>query len=319
MATNLKEFLLTKMKMSGPYQPMVIKNLILNNGEVSLDKIAEELSQKDPESQQYYKNKLVVYPKQVLANHKIAQLKEDKFRFNEDLIVEETEKEEIINICELKLKEYYEKHPIDEGKNDGWGRKRIILLEQHPFCSLCGAKPGADIELDIDHILPASKGGSDDLENLQVLCHRCNRAKGNYLLKSSKDIHHHHLTENVECVFCKLPPERILFENDYIKAIWDIYPVSMGHTLYIPKRHIQNAFELNDQEMLWIFKLAKIDADKLKAADPTIDGFNAGFNIGTAAGQSVMHVHFHLIPRRTGDTPEAFGGIRNVIAGKGKY
>jgi ATP adenylyltransferase len=319
MATNLKQFLLTKMKMSGPYQPMVIKNLIQNNGEVSLDKIAEELSQRDPENQQYYKNKLAVYPKQVLANHKIAQLKNNNFNFNEDLIFGENEKEEIINICELKLKEYYEKHPLDEGKNDGWGRKRIILLQQHPYCSLCGAKPSADVELDIDHILPSSKGGTDDIENLQVLCHRCNRGKGNYLLKSSQEIHHNHKNENSDCIFCKLHVDRIQFENDYIRVIKDIYPVSAGHTLYIPKRHIQNAFELNDQEMLWIFKIAKMDSDKLTATDPSIDGFNAGFNIGTAAGQSVMHVHFHLIPRRTGDTPEAFGGIRNVIAGKGKY
>jgi diadenosine tetraphosphate (Ap4A) HIT family hydrolase len=243
-------------------------------------------------------------------------------RFDRRVILDvpdRADREEILKICDSKLDDYYAKHPTDLDTNNGWGRKRILMLEKQPFCSLCGAKPSLDVELDIDHILPDSKGGSDEIENLQVLCHSCNRAKGNYLLKSSKDIHHLALNENETCIFCKLPKERVMFENEYIKVVRDIYPVSNGHTLFIPKRHIQNAFELTDQEMLWIFKIAKLESGNLIKNDKSIEGFNTGFNIGKAAGQSVMHVHFHLIPRRTDDTPEAFGGIRNVIAGKGKY
>ncbi len=148
MATNLKQFLLSKMRMSGPYQPIVIKNIILNDGEVSIDKVAEDLSRCDPESQKYYRSKLAIFPKQVLANHKVAELKDNKWRFFKDLIFDTSEREEILKICDSKLDDYYAKHPTDLDANNGWGRKRILMLEKQPFCSLCGAKPSLDVELD---------------------------------------------------------------------------------------------------------------------------------------------------------------------------
>ena len=126
-------------------------------------------------------------------------------------------------------------------------------------------------------------------------------------------------SSNSECIFCQLPSHQIKFQNDLIRVFKDIHPVSTGHTLFISKRHVQSALDLKDEELLSIFNAAKIEAKNLQNDDPTISGFNIGFNVGKTAGQSVMHAHFHLIPRRVGDTPDPFGGIRNVIAGKGLY
>ena len=99
----------------------------------------------------------------------------------------------------------------------------------------------------------------------------------------------------------------------------DGFPVSAGHTLIIPTRHIADAGLLTDVELVHIFGYYREVASSLKAKDPTITGFNIGFNIGKSAGQTVFHAHFHVIPRREGDVADPTGGVRNVIAGKGRY
>ena len=98
----------------------------------------------------------------------------------------------------------------------------------------------------------------------------------------------------------------------------DSYPVSLGHTLVIPKRHISSYFDCTSEEReeLW----AMVDTLKDKAIDKySPDGFNIGINIGSAAGQTVGHMHIHLIPRFTGDMMDPAGGIRGVIPEKQKY
>lgn len=321
MESKLRQFLTKKMKMTGHYQPMVIKRLLANGGRASLNEIAKELSARDPQSIEYFENRLKVYPKQVLKNHDVAELNGHEFVLIErDLSKKEIE--QLIQICEEKLDSFYAKLPNLEEQNDGWGRKRILLIEKYPFCSLCGARPSKnnDVELDIDHIVPISKGGSDDIENLQVLCHRCNRAKGNHLLKSSKEIHFGHLKKDPSCIFCEIESDRvILFEDEYILAFEDKFPVSKGHTLIVPKRHIEEALALSDVEMVAIFQYFRAHTNQLKKDDNSILGFNAGFNIGEIAGQTIFHAHFHVIPRRRGDSEDPRGGIRCVIPGRQSY
>ena len=121
-----------------------------------------------------------------------------------------------------------------------------------------------------------------------------------------------------DCPFCRLPAGRVLEENGHAVAIADAFPVSPGHTLVIPKRHGAGFFELTVDEVLAVYGLlgrmkARLDRD-LKPA-----GYNIGINIGEAAGQTVGHLHVHLIPRYCGDVAEPRGGVRNVIPGKGPY
>lgn len=121
------------------------------------------------------------------------------------------------------------------------------------------------------------------------------------------------------CPFC-FPNENlnIIAENNSAFAIYDSYAISKGHSLIIPKRHYPNYFDASVEEQIAMFELVnqvKIILDEL--FNP--DGYNIGVNINEAAGQTISHVHIHLIPRYEGDVENPRGGIRNVIPGKGDY
>ena len=120
------------------------------------------------------------------------------------------------------------------------------------------------------------------------------------------------------CPFCALPAERILILADEALVIRDAFPVSPGHTLVIPRRHIGSFFELTDAERACMVELlAKAKAELDLSFQP--DGFNIGINDGAAAGQTVPHLHLHLIPRYRGDAPDPRGGVRWVLPAKAKY
>lgn len=120
------------------------------------------------------------------------------------------------------------------------------------------------------------------------------------------------------CPFCTLPRERIIDENENAVWLYDGYPISQGHSLIIPKRHIGSFFETTIQERGDI--LALLDVAKMVLKDKyKPDGFNIGINDGPAAGQTVPHLHVHLIPRYNGDLPDPRGGVRWVIPQKADY
>lgn len=120
------------------------------------------------------------------------------------------------------------------------------------------------------------------------------------------------------CIFCHLAPEQIIAENALCIAIRDGFPVSKGHTLIIPRRHVANYFDLTPEEIAAMQALMqKIKSQIDKDFHP--DGYNIGINVNAAAGQTIFHVHMHLIPRYTGDVDNPKGGVRGVIPDKQKY
>ena len=121
------------------------------------------------------------------------------------------------------------------------------------------------------------------------------------------------------CLFCSLPTERIVHSNDLAFTILDGFPVTLGHTLVIPKRHVIDYFGLTPEELAACDDLLRQTRSSLMANDATIQGFNIGMNAGAAAGQTIFHCHTHLIPRRVGDVESPRGGVRHVIPGKGYY
>lgn len=125
-------------------------------------------------------------------------------------------------------------------------------------------------------------------------------------------------TSSKPCAFCTLPSARVIYENATSIVIRDGYPVSPGHTLLIPKRHTGSFFDLSEQERSDLLTL--LDRAKL-ALDEELHphGYNIGINDGAAAGQTVLHLHVHLIPRFEGDLPDPRGGVRWVIPDKAKY
>ena len=121
----------------------------------------------------------------------------------------------------------------------------------------------------------------------------------------------------MDCIFCNIKKEDILFENELALAFFDGYPVSKGHTLIIPKRHCVHYFELTKEEMAAIFELSQKVKEYLdKEYHP--DGYNIGFNVLEAGGQTVMHTHMHVIPRYKGDSENPRGGVRKVVKRKDK-
>ena len=121
------------------------------------------------------------------------------------------------------------------------------------------------------------------------------------------------------CIFCELPKDRIICENNLAIAFYDLFPVSEKHTLIIPRRHIKDFFELTEDELIACNELINKLKKTLLIDDSLISGFNIGINCGEDAGQTVFHCHIHLIPRRKGDIENPMGGVRNIIPGKGKY
>jgi diadenosine tetraphosphate (Ap4A) HIT family hydrolase len=121
-----------------------------------------------------------------------------------------------------------------------------------------------------------------------------------------------------DCPFCRLPDERVLESNAHARAIADAFPVSPGHTLIIPRRHAASLFDLTGEEALAVHELlGRMKTHFDRTNNPA--GYNIGVNIGRAAGQTVMHVHVHLIPRYPGDVNDPTGGVRNIIPGRGQY
>jgi diadenosine tetraphosphate (Ap4A) HIT family hydrolase len=115
-----------------------------------------------------------------------------------------------------------------------------------------------------------------------------------------------------------LDKTRWVSENQSASALRDLYPVSPGHTLIVPKRFVSSILELSDQELLDCWHLLKDETERLRASLHP-DGFNVGVNIGEAAGQTIEQAHIHLIPRFRGDVESPRGGVRGVVPGKAGY
>ncbi|MCW8892990.1 MAG: HIT family protein [Deltaproteobacteria bacterium] len=124
--------------------------------------------------------------------------------------------------------------------------------------------------------------------------------------------------ETSECLFCRYDNALYIHENSLAFAIADTFPLTQGHTLILPKRHIESLFDASPDEIQALFSLINAARNQLdNQCRP--DGFNVGVNDGTAAGQTLMHLHVHLIPRYQGDKEDPRGGMRWIMPDKADY
>lgn len=122
----------------------------------------------------------------------------------------------------------------------------------------------------------------------------------------------------MHCPFCTAAPDRILLRNDHAIVLRDAYPISPGHTLVVPRRHVGSFFDATVDEraaLLALLDAAKLDLDTEYAPA----SYNIGINDGLAAGQTIPHLHIHLIPRYDGDCADPRGGVRWIVSGKADY
>ena len=120
------------------------------------------------------------------------------------------------------------------------------------------------------------------------------------------------------CPFCAVSADRLFLESELVLGFWDGFPVSEGHALLVPRRHISGWFDATMDERHALTEA--VDAARaaiVRRHSPA--GFNIGVNVGAAAGQTIFHLHVHVIPRYEGDVPDPRGGVRHVIPNRGNY
>jgi predicted house-cleaning noncanonical NTP pyrophosphatase (MazG superfamily) len=190
---QLKEFLEERMTMTDVYQPVIIRDLILHDGQRTKDQLAITLISYDEYTLNKFRRTVMRWPKITLTNHDLIKYeRRDKlFSLNSEKLSED-EKDDIVKICESKIEKFLARTKRDSGKHSGWGLKRYNALKQsRGKCELCGI-PKELRNLDADHIVPKSKANKHDKaiidgelvdidseKNIQILCSKCNRSKGN--------------------------------------------------------------------------------------------------------------------------------------------
>ncbi|TDL83998.1 HIT domain-containing protein [Palleronia sediminis] len=291
--------------------------------------IARALLSYDLSQVEYYEIRTKNMVGRVLTNNQIVEPIKDGVRtigyrlLEAELTAGETE--QLIAACDAKIAEYIERRGgviwQHRTNANGYipGSVRYEVLKRARFrCELCGAS-AEKIALHVDHIVPRNKGGLDELSNFQALCITCNTNKRDTDDTDFRNMAEQYAERQSGCLFCEIPTDRIIAENELCYAIRDGFPVTDLHTLVVPKRHVADYFDLYQPERNAIDQLLKEQRAKILSGDHTVSGFNVGINSGESAGQTIFHCHIHLIPRRDGDVKEPRGGVRGVIPGKQSY
>ena len=323
---KLKNYITKKMSMSHIYQPLMLIELLKGNGKASAKNISKSFLSYDETQIDYYKKITTLMPFKYLSKHlyEIKKSKDNYFFDGFDLT--EDQKVELINVCSKKLEDYIRKRGIKKifghrtlasGIISGSIRYKVLLRAKNR-CESCGIS-NKEKALEVDHIIPRTKGGKDELNNFQALCYTCNSQKSN-----KDDTHFKKILESYNhrkkgCIFCNISKSKIIKSNELSVVIKDNYPVTKDHCLIISKRHCAEYFDLYQPEINAISQLINEMKTELQKKDKTIKGFNIGNNSGEVSGQTIFHCHIHLIPRRKNDTDNPRGGIRGVIINKQSY
>ena len=324
---DLLDFLQNKMQMSHIYQPVMIKTLLQNNGECNEIDIAKSLLGQDDSQIEYYSKITNNMVGQVLRRHKIVNRQSVTKTYNllDYEFLTDKQIDTLIELCDYRLKQFIDSRGKEifnhRRKSLGYisGTIRYEVLKNAKFhCELCGVSADKKA-LEVDHIVPRSKGGSDDISNLQSLCYSCNSMKRDRDDTDFRAVRESYSYSEKDCLFCEMDEKRKITSNELAYVIKDSFPVTKFHTLIIPKRHVSNYFELGQAEINAINQLLLNEKKRIESMDKTVTGFNIGINNGESAGQTIFHCHIHLIPRRDGDVKDPRGGVRHTIPGKGFY
>ena len=321
---KLKAFLSKKsgLRMAHIYKPAMLLTVIRAGGKATKEQIATEFLLRDSDQVDYYRKKIVhPMPGTRLVRDGLLQKDGDTYSLAGVLLnMDAIQRAEVEAILERRISDYLDmRNPFGDSNLDAvrGSVRHDVLKRSGSRCELCGVS-SREKQIDVDHIVPRSKGGSNDLSNLQALCRTCNAQKRDRDDTDYRLVHQSYSERDEECIFCN-PGNRVIEESELAYVIKDAYAVTDGHTLVIPKRHVADYFDLYMAERNAIESLLQNQKERLIKGDPQVSGFNVGINVGASAGQTIFHVHIHLIPRRDGDVENPRGGVRHVIPGKGNY
>jgi len=303
----------------------MLLTLLDNAGRCHQQEIAKAILAHDPSQIDYYTNITNNMVGKVLRGRSIVEKdKKDYMLSGFDSLT--TDNIEVLKkLCLSKIHEFnvargqdvWEHRRKSKGYVSGTVRYEVLKSAKYK-CELCGVS--ADVKaLEVDHIVPRSNGGSDDITNFQALCYSCNASKRDRDDADLRGVADSYKDRDDHCLFCTIEPTRIIDENELAYVIKDGFPVTEGHRLVIPKRHVADYFGLYQPELNAINQLLTKHKALIESEDSTVSAFNLGMNCGEDAGQTIFHCHIHLIPRRKVDVDEPRGGIRHLIPGKGYY
>lgn len=319
---DLVDFIENKMRMSHIYQPLLIRTLVDAGGVATIRQLAQSFLSEDESQILFYEKRIKQMPLKVLKSHDIVEQDGQLVSLNVDLL-DFKQRSQIKMLCDQRIQDFLQRrglgpwdYRLAETDPVPDSLRFIVLKEGGGRCALCGATKD-ERPLDVDHIIPRSRGGKNELANLQVLCSKCNRAKGN---KDTTDFRKEGLEQDSSCPFCmpQVKP-KVVRDNNSVYCLHDRYPVSQGHMLVIPYRHSPDFFSMTQTERDDADSLVRFLRSEIMDEDPTVLGVNVGSNAGEVAGQTIFHAHIHLIPRRVGDTEQPRGGVRGVIPAKMTY
>jgi len=321
----LKAFLIERMRMSHIYQPVMIKHLLRSGGVATDTDIAKGISLQDLSQVEYYKDITNNMVGRVLRNHHIVAKEKKEYRLIGFETLTTDQVKELIDICNQKLETYIQKRGEKIWQHRSTCREQIpgsikyqVLKRARFRCELCGCID-SERALEVDHITPKNLGGEDSINNYQALCYSCNAMKRDHDSTDFRGLDQQYAHREAGCLFCRIERSRIIEENNLAYLIRDGYPVTRHHMLIIPKRHFQDYFSIYQPEINAVQDLLQKGREMALKDDKSIRGFNIGINSGQAAGQTVLHCHTHLIPRRENDVRNPLGGVRHVIPDKGLY
>jgi diadenosine tetraphosphate (Ap4A) HIT family hydrolase len=315
---DLTDFIQNRMAMSHVYQPVLLRTLIDAGGSATVRQIARAFAANDEAILREAEKTIRNMPVPVLKRHRIVTYDKASgvVSLNAGRLTFE-QQARFRALCEERLGEYLERrgmgvwdYRLIDDSAVPYDLRYQVLAESERRCALCGATE-RERPLDVDHILPRSRGGTNERANLQILCSRCNRAKGN---RDDRDFRSLQPEHNPSCAFCdEAFRERAIEQTDLVVAVEDRYPVTDGHVLIAPKRHTPDYFSMTQAERRETDDLLRLLRNRMRAKDHSVEGFNVGTNSGEVAGQTVPHAHVHLMPRRRGDVERPEGGVRGVI------
>jgi 5-methylcytosine-specific restriction endonuclease McrA len=300
-------FITQHMRMSHVYQPVMLRTLLEQGGAATTEQIARAILNEDQSQLEYYQQIANNMVGRVLRDHGLVTKEPRKplYQLNGANELTEDQVTKLIAACDQKLADYIavRSRRIWEHRRRGVralsGTVRYEVLKRAKYrCELCGVS-AEEKALEVDHIVPRNHGGTDDVSNLQALCYTCNASKRDRDDTDFREVRDSYQVRQDSCLFCGIPAERVVMENQLAYAIRDGFPVTEHHTLIIPRRHVATYFELGQAEVNAVNELLSRVKVQIERLDKTVSGFNIGMNNGEDAGQTIFHCHVHR------DTTEA--------------
>lgn len=323
---RLRTYIAERMRMSHIYQPLMLMELLSRSSPAPAQDVARRILGEDVTQIDYYTERVKRMVGKVLTGNGITAYANGAYSLIGGNELSDAERDELQRLCRERLDAFRAQLGEDVFAHRSRNRTSIsgsikyrVLTRARGRCEGCGAHEHQRA-LEVDHIVPKNHGGSDDISNLQALCFRCNAGKRDTDTTDFRGVQASYAYREDGCVFCVLESTgRVLLENELAICIADAYPVTEGHSLVVPRRHVVDGLALHQPEWNAVTQLLKLRREQLASKDPYISGWNVGVNSGESAGQTVLHAHWHLIPRRQGDCTQPRGGVRGVIAERQTY